>query len=420
MGLFHWGCKGAKVYTAACAPRVKGKGPRLSHSPPYHNEAAMTAAAASPAFSSSVPAETPVFRWAVGLMSGTSLDGVDAALIHSDGRRVAAFGPAHTRPYPPDVRDAVRAILGERGGEDAIAAVERTLTDIHAEAVEELLAAAGLTAAEVAAVGFHGQTINHRPQDRHTRQIGDGGRLAARLGCPVVYDFRTADVRAGGQGAPLVPVYHQALCAGHDASGVTAVLNIGGVANVTVLADGAAPLAFDTGPGNALLDDWALRHTGVAVDRDGALARQGQVDATALTRLMEHPYFSRRPPKSLDRDDFAALARCVDGLSAVDGAATLAAFTVEACAQARVWMPEAPTRWLVCGGGRHNPALMAALRQRLAVPVDPVEVLGWDGDALEAQAFAFLALRHLDGLAQTFPETTGCPAPMGGGRLAMP
>lgn len=392
----------------------------------------MTAAAASPAFSSAPTApsasdapESAVSRWAVGLMSGTSLDGVDAALIHSDGRTVHAFGPARTRPYPPELREAVRAILGERGGEEAIAAVERTLTDIHAEAVEDLLAAAGLTARQVAVVGFHGQTINHRPQERHTRQIGDGARLAARLGCPVVYDFRTADVKAGGQGAPLVPVYHQALCAGQDgtgqdAPGVTAVLNIGGVANVTVLAAGQAPLAFDTGPGNALLDDWALRHTGVAVDRDGALARQGQVDVAALGRLMAHPYFSRRPPKSLDRDDFAALARCVDGLSAADGAATLAAFTVEACATARDWMPQAPARWLVCGGGRHNPALMAALRQRLAVPVEPVESRGWDGDALEAQAFAFLALRHLDGLPQTFPETTGCPAAMTGGRLAMP
>lgn len=385
----------------------------------------MITAAASPAFPISAASETADCRWAVGLMSGTSLDGVDAALIYSDGHTVRAFGPARTHPYPLDLRDAVRAILGERGGEDAIAAVERTLTDIHADAVEDLLAAAGLTARQVAVVGFHGQTINHRPQDRHTRQIGDGKRLAARLGCPVVYDFRTADVQAGGQGAPLVPVYHQALCGGPEGAGqetpeVTAVLNIGGVANVTVLAAGQPPLAFDTGPGNALLDDWALRHTGVAVDRDGALARQGQVDATALGRLMAHPYFSRRPPKSLDRDDFAALARCVDGLSAADGAATLAAFTVEACAVARQWMPQAPARWLICGGGRHNPALMAALRQRLAVPVESVESRGWDGDALEAQAFAFLALRHLDGLPQTFPETTGCPAPMTGGRLALP
>lgn len=360
--------------------------------------------------------------WAVGLMSGTSLDGIDAALIRSDGLTVETFGPARTYPYPASFSADMRGILGETAETAEVARLEQDLTDRHAEAVLSLLADAGLTPAEIAVVGFHGQTIAHRPDRRYTRQIGDGTRLAARLGCPVVFDFRSRDVQAGGEGAPLVPVYHRALRDSLVASqGETlAVLNIGGVANVTCLPAGSdTVLAFDTGPGNALMDDWALRHTGEAVDRDGALARRGQVDPLALSQLLSHPYFDRSPPKSLDRDDFAALARCVVGLSAPDGAATLAAFTVEACARACDWMPSRPDRWLICGGGRHNPVLMAALRTRLDVPVDPVEAVGWDGDALEAQAFAFLALRHLQDLPQTFPGTTGCPAPMTGGRLAI-
>jgi anhydro-N-acetylmuramic acid kinase len=353
---------------------------------------------------------------ALGLMSGTSLDGVDAALIETDGLRVAAMGRALTRPYGAEERAALRGVLGGVGD---VAAAERLLTDAHVAAVQALLGQAGLSAAAVDVVGFHGQTILHRPDQRRTWQIGDGARLAAETGIRVVNDFRTPDVAAGGQGAPLVPVYHQALA--RDLAGEVAVLNLGGVGNVTWIGGDGGLLAFDTGPGNALMDDWALDHTGVAVDKDGALASAGTVDKGAVASFAAHPYFAQPAPKSLDRDDFQALAQgLVAGMSAADGAATLAAFTVEAVALALAWLPRPPGRWLVTGGGRHNPVLMAGLAARLGVPVQPVEAVGWDGDAMEAQAFAYLAVRSLMGLPITYPETTGAPRPLTAGRLHHP
>ncbi|OIQ87560.1 anhydro-N-acetylmuramic acid kinase [mine drainage metagenome] len=350
----------------------------------------------------------------LGLMSGTSLDGVDAALIRTDGETVAALGAALTVPYPPELRQGLRGVLG---GQGPVAAVERALTLFHAEAVRRLLAEAGLTAPQVDVLGFHGHTILHRPQQGETWQIGDGALLAARTGISVVHDFRSDDVRGGGQGAPLVPVFHRALAAGLERP--LALLNLGGVGNVTWIGEGEDLLAFDTGPGNALLDDWALRHTGQPLDRGGALAAQGTVQQAAVRAFLDHPYFARRPPKSLDRDDFAALAgRLTEGLSPEDGAATLAALTVAAVAAAAGHLPQPPRRWLVCGGGRHNPVLMAGLAQALAAPVAAVDGEGWNGDALEAQAFAFLAVRSLRGLPLTFPGTTGAPRPLGGGRLS--
>ncbi len=350
----------------------------------------------------------------LGLMSGTSLDGVDAALIRTDGERVTALGAALTVPYPETLRESLRGVLGGRG---PVAGVERALTLFHAEVVERLLAEAGLAAAQVDVVGFHGHTILHRPHQGETWQIGDGALLAARTGINVVHDFRSDDVRGGGQGAPLVPVFHRALAAGLERP--LALLNLGGVGNVTWIGEDGDLLAFDTGPGNALLDDWALRHTGQPLDRGGALAAQGRVRETAVAAFLAHAYFARRPPKSLDRDDFAALAaRLTEGLSPEDGAATLAALTVAAVAAAAGHLPRPPRRWLVCGGGRHNPVLMAGLAAALAAPVAAVDGEGWNGDALEAQAFAFLAVRSLRGLPLTFPGTTGAPRPLGGGRLA--
>ncbi|MGE5502788.1 MAG: anhydro-N-acetylmuramic acid kinase [Actinomycetota bacterium] len=353
---------------------------------------------------------------ALGLMSGTSLDGVDAALVLTDGVSVERMGPATTVPYDDGLRDALRSVLGGVGD---VAEVERRLTLVHADVVKRFLDGAGVHRAEVDVIGFHGHTILHRPAERRTWQIGDGALLAETLGIPVVNDFRSDDVAAGGQGAPLVPVYHRALGAG--VARPLAVLNLGGVGNVTWIGDDDALLAFDTGPGNALIDDWALAHTGRPVDEHGALARMGAVDGKALGRFRAHPYFVARPPKSLDRDDFRSFAAgLVAGLSAADGAATLTAFTAAAVALAKAHFPKPAVRWLVCGGGRHNPQLMAALRQELAAPVDPVEAVGWDGDALEAQAFAYLAVRSLRGLPLTFPETTGGPAPSTGGRSHMP
>jgi anhydro-N-acetylmuramic acid kinase len=350
----------------------------------------------------------PAVRNAIGLMSGTSLDGIDAAFLTTDGQGIATAGPALTVPYPEKLRQRLRGILGGNG---PVAEVERAITEAHAEAVLRLVAEHDLA---VDVIGFHGHTILHRPEQGRTWQIGDGALLARLTGIDVVCDFRTADVAAGGQGAPLVPLFHAGLAAAIEKP--LAILNIGGVANVTWLGDGeGAVLAFDTGPGNALIDDWALRHTGQPIDRDGALARQGQINAVRLAEFLAHPFFDRPPPKSLDRDDFA---RFVDpDIAAAEGAATLTAMTASAVARGVEHFPAPVRRWLVTGGGRHNPILMAALRQHLGVPVDPVEAVGWDGDALEAQAFAYLAVRSLDGAPLSLPSTTGVKHQLTGGRL---
>ena len=357
---------------------------------------------------------------ALGLMSGTSLDGVDAALVATDGETVDHLGPSLTVAYSPERRDALRSVLV--GGGD-VAAAERDITLFHAEVVARLLAEAGVTAAQVGLIGFHGHTILHRPDQHRTWQIGDGALLAATTGIAVVNDFRGDDVAAGGQGAPLVPVFHRALAAGLGLTAPLAVLNLGGVGNVTWIggndeSGGAGELlAFDTGPGNALIDDWALVHTGEPIDVDGRLAAVGRTDPAAVAAFERHPYFARTPPKSLDRDDFRSFAEgLVHGLSPEDGAATLTAFTAAAVAAAAGHFPAPVGRWLVCGGGRRNLRIMAALRAALGATVDPVEAVGWDGDALEAQAFAFLAVRSSRGLPLTFPGTTGCNRPLSGGR----
>ena len=353
---------------------------------------------------------------ALGLMSGTSLDGVDAAIALTDGVAVERLGPALTVPYDTATRDGLRAVLGGIG---EVAGIERAITLFHAEAVRQLLDGNGLTAGEIDVVGFHGHTILHRPERRRTWQIGDGALLAQTLGIPVVADFRSADVAAGGQGAPLVPVYHRALAAG--IARPLAVLNLGGVGNVTWIGEDDRLLAFDTGPGNALIDDWALAHTGQPVDVGGKLANLGRADGAAIAAFAAHPYFAKVPPKSLDRDDFRTFAKgLVAGKAAVDGAATLTAFTARAAALAARHFPRPAARWLVCGGGRHNPAIMSALKSELAAPVDAVEAVGWDGDALEAQAFAYLAIRSRRGLPLSLPTTTGVPRPMQGGRLFKP
>jgi anhydro-N-acetylmuramic acid kinase len=351
----------------------------------------------------------------IGLMSGTSLDGVDAAWLDTDGVTVAAFGPALTIPYDPALRRELRHILeiapSLAADDPRLRGVTEQLTDYHVRAVQSLDCPADL-------IGFHGQTILHQPQHRRTWQIGDANSLSQRLGIPVVHDFRSADVAAGGQGAPLAPVYHAALASALPKP--LAVLNIGGVANVTWIGRDGSLLAFDTGPGNGPLDDWAYRHLGTAYDRDGDLARSGTIDQAVLDRLMSDAYFHRSGPKSLDRLDFAAtLANSgVYGLAPADGAATLARFTVASIAAAT--FAEPPSRWLVCGGGRLNPALMDGLRTALGVPVDPVETLGWNGDALEAQCFGFLAARSIAGLPLSYPTTTNVEQPMRGGRLAVP
>jgi anhydro-N-acetylmuramic acid kinase len=362
-------------------------------------------------------------------MSGTSLDGVDAAWIETDGALSVTTGAAVTLPYDSALRADLRRLLdlapelepepelaperepGLAPGDPFLRDVERRLTERHAEAVAGLAAPADV-------IGMHGQTILHRPDRRRTWQIGDAGLLARRTGLPVVHDFRAADMAAGGQGAPLAPLFHAALAEAIEKP--LAVLNIGGVANVTFVGADGTVTACDTGPGNALLDDWAMRHTGAPIDRDGTLARAGRVDAALLRRLLAHPYFALPAPKSLDRLAFHGHVETsgLAGLSAADGAATLVAFTVETIAG--TVLPAPPRRWLVCGGGRRNPYLLDRLRARLGAPVDPVEAAGWDGDAIEAQCFGFLAVRSLRGLPLSLPSTTGCAGAPCGGVLVQP
>ncbi len=347
---------------------------------------------------------------AIGLMSGTSLDGIDVALLETDGERIFDTGPWGTTAYQPDLRQRLRACLEEPDGDHG--ALEADLTDVHGDVVAAFLDANGIAREKVDLVGFHGQTILHRPERGYTRQLGDGARLAGALGIDVVNDFRTADVAAGGQGAPFASLYHRALAV--DLAQPLVVLNLGGVANVTYL-DGDVVMAFDTGPASALIDDWMLAQTGKPYDRDGAMAAVGRVCENRLARLMENDYFAVAPPKSLDRNDFRV--DTVEGLSAADGAATLTAFTVQSVAVARAHFPAVALRWLVTGGGRHNQTMMAWLGEAVGGPVEPVEAVGWQGDGLEAQAFAFLAVRSVKGLALSVPGTTGVPVPMTGGVL---
>jgi anhydro-N-acetylmuramic acid kinase len=351
----------------------------------------------------------------IGLMSGTSLDGVDAAWLETDGDRLGAVGPALTLPYDDRLRADLRRILDLARALDPadrrLKSAEARLTEYHVRAVTALGRKADL-------LGFHGQTILHQPERHRTWQIGNAKELAWRTRLPVAYDFRSADMAAGGEGAPLAPVYHAALA--RDLPKPAAVLNIGGVANVTWIGPDGTLLAFDTGPGNGPLDDWMAQRAGTPFDRDGALARSGHADAAVLSWLLAASYFSRPAPKSLDRLEFASTLEesGLRELSPADGAATLVAFIGASVALAP--LPARPLRWLVSGGGRHNPAIMAALHERLRAPVDPVEVVGWNGDALEAQCFGFLAARAQAGLPISFPATTGVRRPTPGGKIVAP
>ncbi|WP_421786835.1 anhydro-N-acetylmuramic acid kinase [Hyphobacterium sp.] len=361
----------------------------------------------------------------IGLMSGTSLDGVDAALIETDGGSDIRFGPGAEHPYHPEQRRllqaAVDAALAWRfdGPEpDAFGPAETALGEAHAAAVAHILAMAGLQAGDIDLVGFHGQTVLHRApaKDRKgaTRQLGDGEALARATGIDVVYDFRSADVAAGGHGAPLATLYHEALFKRDALPGPVAVLNLGGVANVSWLGEGD-PCAFDTGPASGLLDAWCEQTVGRSCDLNGELAGRGEVKAEALAQLLDHPYFDLKPPKSLDRWDFSLDP--VSELSPEDGAATLTAFTARTVADA-IRKMGLPQRVLATGGGRKNPVMMAAIASELGRPVEPVETVGWNGDLMEAQAFAWLAVRAREGKPLSLPSTTGVPEPTTGGRLA--
>ena len=351
----------------------------------------------------------------IGLMSGTSLDGIDVALLKTDGESICEAGIWASYPYGEGDRKTIASAYGQSMVDPYI---ERLVTAQHSAAVRRFFDEHQIEPRSVDLLGFHGQTIFHDPENGVTVQLGDGFQLAKATGIDVVFDFRSADMAAGGEGAPFAPLYHAALASGLERP--VAVLNVGGVANVTWIGTGDGDVrAFDTGPGNALLDDWCREKTGQSFDEGGALAFSGRVDALLLTDLLSHPYFRKPAPKSLDRDAFAGwTGSVIDGLSDADGAAILTAFTAAAVGRALVQLPKEPRRWLVCGGGRHNPAIMEALRQALEVPVEPVESVGWQGDALEAQAFAYLAVRSVKGLPLSLPGTTGVASPQTGGRMA--
>lgn len=359
---------------------------------------------------------------AIGLMSGTSMDGIDVAMIETDGESALERGASTTYAYDAAFRARLASAVSDaaglsdcagRGG--CLAAVERELTERHALVVSEFLQQHGRKPGDIDVIGFHGHTVLHAPERRLTVQIGDGGALAQTTGIDVVYDLRAADAGAGGQGAPLAPVYHRALAA-RLSDRPLAVLNIGGVANVTWIGGDGTLIAFDTGPGNALLDDWMVDCAGQAFDDGGRLAASGTVSEDALIELLTNGYFGRLPPKSLDRNAFAL--QPVARLSREDGAATLAAFTAATIARARDHFPEEPRLWVVCGGGRRNKTLMAMIAANVESAVVPAEAVGFDGDAVEAEAWAYLAVRSLKGLPITFPGTTGVPKPLTGGVLA--
>lgn len=355
---------------------------------------------------------------AIGLMSGTSMDGIDAAVVRTDGAGIVEPISNLTIPYSPEFRRELQSVLGGGGPVDQ---VSETLTHSHADAVAAVLTAPALSPDDIAVIGFHGHTILHQPENRRTWQIGDGALLASLTAIDVVADFRANDVAAGGEGAPLAPIFHAAVA---PKDRPVCVLNIGGVANVTWIGVAASAeddtvfdhlLAFDTGPGNALIDDWVAAHCGEPFDRNGAIAASGVVETGSLKSLMEHSYFDRASPKSLDRDSFSIAA--LESLSPADGAATLTAFTVAAIERARAHFPAPPRRWIVTGGGRHNSLLMRMLGERLEAPVVSAEQAGLDGDAMEAQAFAYMAVRSLRGLPLSGPSTTGVPQPLSGGHL---
>lgn len=344
-------------------------------------------------------------------MSGTSADGVDAALIRTDGEQKVEVGASIMLPYTEAQRKELLALMKGQGDRDEI---ERGLTIKHIEAVEELIKKSGLERSEIKLIGFHGQTIRHAPAEGITEQLGNAPFMVAQTGISVVSDFRRRDVAQGGQGAPLVPLYHAARAA--NLPKPLMVVNIGGVANVTYLGANKEILAFDCGPGNALMDDWMRYHAGTSYDKDGELASRGEVDMKRVENFLRDPFFALPAPKSLDRNHFSL--QLAEGLTAADGVVTLAALTVEAIAKAFEHVNDMPKQVLVTGGGRHNATLMAMLTKRLnKAKVAKVEEVGWNGDTLEAEAFAYLAMRAAKGLVISLPSTTGVPFPVTGGAL---
>ena len=357
--------------------------------------------------------------WVLGAMSGTSMDGVDAAMLRTDGHRILEFGQTGYRPYSAEERAVLAAAMGKWPGEAGVAEAAELVETAHGELLS------GFDGAEL--VGFHGQTLAHDPDSLGTHQTGDGQVLAEVLNLPVVCDFRTMDVQLGGQGAPLAPFYHYACARYLEFDGVVAFLNMGGVGNLTLVDarkekpdESGALLAFDTGPANAPLNDLMGKRRGQAVDQDGALAASGHVDDEIVNAFLGHKYFHQTPPKSLDRNDFPNILELVSSLDDADAAATLTAIAAASAALGVTHCPTLPGALFVTGGGRRNPTLMAELSNRISCPVMPVEEVGLDGDMIEAQAFAYLAMRVAKGMTTSAPGTTGVRTAVGGGRFCNP
>mgnify|MGYP006270842121 CR=1 FL=1 len=361
---------------------------------------------------------------ALGLMSGTSMDGISVALIDTDGEDNVVRGATQIFPYNSSERKAISIAMAEarqlkdrscRSG--SLGSTEKMITQLHAKAVQNFIVSNDLSPQQIDVIGFHGQTVLHRPERSLTVQLGNGHLLSELTGIDVVYDLRARDVEAGGQGAPLVPVYHRALVSRMDKR-PTALLNIGGVANITFIGSDSSMLAFDTGPGNALIDDWMMRKSGNAYDAEGRTAAKGTVNNDVLRFLLSNSYFFKSPPKSLDRNAFDT--DVYEWMTAQDGAATLTAFTVEAIVKSLDHLTENPKLWIVCGGGRKNLTLMKKLSACVEGSVHPAEIFGLDGDSIEAEAWGYLAVRSLKGLPITFPGTTGVSTPLTGGVLCIP
>jgi anhydro-N-acetylmuramic acid kinase len=367
---------------------------------------------------------------AIGLMSGTSMDGIDVALVETDGEAEVIRGPSAEYAYDAAFKRQIAAALeeakqisrrSERPG--ALSMLEKDITERHADAVLRFMLENGIATESVDAIGFHGQTVLHRPQFGLTVQLGDGNLLAAKTGIQVVYDMRANDIANGGQGAPLVPVYHAALAAGLDPSlhrgKPVCFVNIGGISNITYVRQGHPPIAFDTGPGNALIDQWVERHAGIPFDDGGRIAAEGGIHSELVDAYLADPFFGKKPPKSLDRNDFDL--DLVEGLELSDGARTLARVTAEAINASVRHLPAKPGLWIICGGGRKNAAVMsdlADLASHQAARVVSAEQCSLNGGSMEAEAWAYLAVRSLKGLALTFPETTGVREAVTGGVLA--
>ena len=357
--------------------------------------------------------------WALGAMSGTSLDGVDGAMVKTDGVHILAFGQSDYRPFSQSERGLISAAFGKWQDHDGVQQVAELVETAHAELLS------GFEGADI--IGFHGQTLAHDPTGRGTHQVGDGGILAQVLEVPVVWDFRTADVKMGGQGAPLAPFFHFACAKWIGADQPLVFLNLGGVGNVTYVNpamdkpdDDGALLAFDTGPANAPINDLMFARLGLDCDKDGVLAASGDVDEVLVEAFINRSYFHTIPPKSLDRNDFDDILPLVSKLSDADAAATLTAISAACVAKGMEHFPVMPARVLVCGGGRKNKVMMAMLDHLLDCPVVAVEDVGLDGDMLEAQAFGYLAVRVARGMTTSASMTTGVAAAVGGGKISKP